>query len=110
MNVCPEDAEGSLFAKEKGFDLNTDNGKKQYIEAVLNEDILFPWIAKRMKSISQIDKVRRKQQSAYSCAYAICFYFEKPKTKQESSKSRGSSATEIYAQYIEDKGRKTQGQ
>jgi hypothetical protein len=108
MNVCPEGAEGSLFASHYRFDVSTDHGKRDYITAVLDEDILFDYISHRMKQIPEIEKTRTGNKSAYSCAWAICFYFEQPQDKKTKSKQRGEKAKEIYERYIADTKKESQ--
>ena len=106
MNVCPPWAEGSLFADDLGLNIETIEGKKKFAESIVDENILFPWIATRMKSIPEINNVitSEDKDAAYESGRVITKYFEKPAgcgKNQKCSKSleRGSRARKIYERY-----------
>ena len=107
MNVCPEDAEGSLFAKAIGANMTDETGQKKFVKAVNNHGQLFPWLSTRLNGISAIRRLRaatikpHKDTAKYAdlLGHAICLHWEKPKDADASATKRGKRAAEIHAEY-----------
>jgi len=111
MNVCPGYAEGSLFAKDKGIDLTTEEGKNEFVRQVNDETILFSWMAMRMRNISEITPFisATDKNAAFNAGKAITQYFEKPAgcgPGQPCLKSneRGKLAQQMYDNYSNQGG------
>lgn len=110
MNVCPESAEGSLFANSFSIDLTTKEGKTEFVNKVNDDTALFGWIAMRMRNIPEIARLIKdtNANAAFRAGKAITQHFEKPAgcgSGQKCGKSdvRGRLAQEMYSRYSSQK-------
>jgi hypothetical protein len=116
LNVCGETFEGGLFASAMGIDIETFEGKEEFVEAVNNDNKLFSWMAMRMYQIPEIKKYINSTHSpnpedfvddsanAFNAGAAITQYFERPAGcgKGEPCKKknkRGQLAAEMFNSY-----------
>mgnify|MGYP003630653597 CR=1 FL=1 len=110
MNVCPGNAEGNIFARDRGIDLTTNEGKNKFVKDVNDDTVLFSWIAMRMRAIPKIEKHIQDTgpNAAFNAGKAITKHFEKPAgcgdgQKCGKSDTRGALAQRMYESYADYK-------
>jgi hypothetical protein len=94
LNICPDNGAGTQLVNEAYIDIETEEGKKEWIEYMSKDEFQFRFVSRKIGSVIDI-----KTTDPYQAGYDITVKFERPADKEKKGVQRGNLAKKIYENY-----------